>query len=185
MIRITKVKLTKEKKINIEYQVVGKKGIWDESSFTCQDEALPEMYTAVKNLGVHVIGLCELPPEYYDRVTVKGVSASYTTDGVMGAVIISSMQLFHSNCPLNLNTPYKPAEEYGDQPAPADTLLTPMCVADIKALFNECIKYIAGYRAQTDLFMAVQPELVATEIMSAEISKIFDAVDLGNKNEPR
>ena len=181
MARITKVKVTKEKKVNIEYQVAGKNAIWDDFAFTCSDEALPEFYQAIKNLGIHVLDLCELPPEYFDRIIVKGVSVAYTTDGVMGATIIAAMQLFRSNCPLNLNTPYKPSEAYGDQPAPVDALLSPMCVTDLKTLCNECIKYIAGYRAQTDLFKSIQPDLVAGEIMNVEIERIFDKVNTGEK----
>jgi hypothetical protein len=173
VLRITKVKQEKTKKVNIEYQVLGKNGIWDDFSFSCSDEALPEFYQALKSMEPHVLVLCELPDNYLERIIVKGVSASYTTDGVMGAVIIAAMQLKKSNCPLNLITPYKPSESYGDQPLPEEALLTPGCVAALKTMFNECIKYIAGYRAQTDLFKSCQPTILATEIVGAEIDGIF------------
>jgi len=178
MLRITKVKLDKTRKVCIDYQVLGKNGIWDDFSFSCSDEALPEFYVALDNMKIHVVELCELPKNYLDRIIVKGVSASHTDENVMGAVIIAAMQLKKSNCPLNLNTPYKPSESYGEQQMPPEALLSPGCVASLKTLFNECIKYIAGYRAQTDLFKSLQPSLIATEIVGAEIDGIFSKMEI-------
>lgn len=176
MIRITKVKVEKNKKVNIEYQVLGKTGTWDDFAFTCSDEALPEFYQSIKALRLDVVKLCELPKGYISRIVVKGVSFSYSNEGVMGAVIIAAMQLKRSNCPLNLNTPHKPSQAQGDSEVPEETLLAPDCVVALKAVANECIKYIAGYRAQTDLFRELQPELIANQIIGLEIDKIFEKV---------
>lgn len=179
MIRITKVKLDKAKKINIEYQVLTKAGQWDDFSFSCSDEALPEFYLSIKKLSPHVLELCELPKTYLDRVVTKGVSFSYSTEGIMGAVIIAAMQLKKSNCPLNLNTPHKPSAVDDDQTPMENQLLTEGCTMALKTVINECIKYIAGYRAQTDLFASLQPAIVAGEIVKVEIDSVLSKVDIG------
>ncbi|MBT8489701.1 MAG: hypothetical protein KJN62_01495 [Deltaproteobacteria bacterium] len=152
--RIIKVKITKEKKIHITYEIENKIASWDEYSFTCLDEAIPEFYCALNMLAYDVIELCELPDEYVERIDVKGVSFSYGGEKeVMGATISACMLLNHSNCPLSLNTPHKPSESYNDITAAEDQILSDITVQRLNDLIKQCKKYIDGERAQTDLFL--------------------------------
>ena len=174
MLRIKKVKVTKEKKINIEYEVMNKNSGWDEFSFSCSDEALPEFYCALKDLAWDVIEMCEQPDDYIDRIDIKSVSFSYAGEKeVMGAVISAAMSLMKSNCPLNLNTPHKASESYSDTPAPDEQLLSGLCVKRLNKLHKQCVLYIGGYRAQTDLFAQLQPALICNEIITEEIDEVF------------
>ena len=151
--RIKKVKLTKEGKIHLEYEERNKADSWDEFSMTCSDEATPEFYAALAALAPHVRDMCELPARYLDRITVRGVSASYAGDNdTMGATIIAQMELRHSNTNMNITTPHKASEPYSDTgEADEKQLLDEDCTSDLETLFDECIKYIKGERKQLKL----------------------------------
>ena len=151
--RIRKVKFTKEGKIAITYEQQTKTRFWDEYFMSCSEPARPEFYTAMENLREHVIDMCELPENYLNRIKVKGVTFSYGGEaGVMGATITAQMDLYNSNCPLNLNTPHKASDSYNDQPADEAQLLSDDCVEALKALCEEAEAYIKGDRAQGSLF---------------------------------
>lgn len=153
--RIKKVKVTKENKIMMVYEVRNQKGIFtDEYSFTCSEEARPEFYTAMENLREHVIDMCELPADYIDRIRVRGVSFSYGGgNDTMGATISAAMSLENSYSALNLLTPHKASEMYNpNTPDDEKQLLTGDCIDALLALQAECIRYIEGERAQGSLF---------------------------------
>jgi len=152
--RIKKVKITNENKISMSYDQETKLGGWDEYSFTCSDTARPEFYTAVKEVAPHVIEMCELPENYLDRITVRGVSFSYGGAAeVMGATISAAMKLDLSHQALNLNTPHKASEMYNeDTPADEKQLLSDECIDALNNLQEECKAYISGDRAQVSLF---------------------------------
>jgi len=138
----------------MQYEEANAKGDFDEFSFTCAEEARPEFYSALQGLRVFVVEMCELPGEYANRIDIRGVSVSYGGDKqVMGATISSSMALARSNCGLNLNTPHKAEESYSDTPAQEEALLSEECVEALHELYEQCVQYIRGYRAQQDLFM--------------------------------
>ena len=153
MLRIRKVKLTKEKKIMMVYEKKVSM-FWDEYQFTSSEDAMPDFYNALFALREHVVEMCELPDSYLDRITVKGVSYSYGgEEEVMGATISASMKLNKSNCDLNVNTPHKSSEPYAkDCPEDENQLLSYECVECLNALANECESYINGKRAQGNLF---------------------------------
>lgn len=152
--RMKKVKITKEGKINIIYEKQ-MKSTWDEYSFICSEHAKPSFYESFTKMIPYVIELCELPDEYKQRITVKSISFSYGGDDeVMGATMSAAMELQHSNCPLNLNTPHKPSEPYNamqEEPIP-DQCLTEECVAALDNICAEAVAYIDGEREQTSLF---------------------------------
>lgn len=154
--RIRKVKATKEKKIVMVYDQKTKKGSWDEYSFSCSEDARPEFYAALKELAQDVITMCELPENYLDRITVKGVSYSYGGENdTMGATISASMKLKESYQELNLNTPHKASEMYcAETPVDEMQLLYSDCIERLEALHEECLLYIKGDRAQGSLFPA-------------------------------
>lgn len=151
--QIKKVKVTKDNKISMIYEQKSKSGFtWDEYSFTCSEEARPGFYRALKDLAQDVIAMCELPGSYLDKITVKGVSFSYA-EGIMGAVITSSMSLDKSYQGLNLNTPHKASAMYNpDTPADDMQLLDSKCIERLETLQEEAEVYIKGDRAQGTLF---------------------------------
>lgn len=153
--RILKVKVTKDNKIMMVWEEPTKQGTYDKYQMTCSDEARPEFYVKLQALGVHALEMLELPENYLSRIKVKGVSFSYGGEKeVMGATIITSMELMNSNCDLNLNTPHKASEPYSDGPADEKQLLTADCVMTLLELIEECKAYISGDRAQGKLFAA-------------------------------
>lgn len=157
--RIKKIKITKTDKINIEYEKFNETAnTWDEYSLTCADAPRPELKQALHDLNVHVIDICELPEHYVCRIMVTGVSFSYGGENeVMGATIISQMQLLSSNCNLNLNTPHKASDSYNDEfEADPDQLLSDDCVDALDLLCDEVELYIKGERAQTTLFAVIK-----------------------------
>lgn len=146
--RIKKVKLTNEKKILIVYEKPNKIGGWDEYSMTCLETARPGFYEALEALGAHVIEMCELPASYQSKISVRGVTFSYSgEDEVLGATISAAMELNHSYPALNLNTPHKTTNS-------ADEMqnLTGPCQLSLGRLIGESKIYIDGDRAQARLF---------------------------------
>lgn len=153
-IRVKKFKFTKTNKVSINYEAYNTKAeTWDEYSLTCADDPRPELRQVLSDLNVHVIDMCELPYEYRNRIKVTGVSFSHSGENeVMGAVIVSQMELDNSNCNLNLNTPHKASESYNDGPADSKQLLSDACVEALCDLCKEIELYINGERAQLNLF---------------------------------
>lgn len=153
MIRLKKVKVTKENKIMMIYEKQSKTGMYDEYQFSCSEQARPEFYKALQELAPHVIEMCELPDDYLPRITVKSVSFSYGGDKeVMGATISSAMKLNDSYCDLNLNTPHKASDSYSEGPADEMQLLSDDCIDALVLLQKEAKLYIGGDRAQGKLF---------------------------------
>ena len=108
------------------------------------------------DLAEHVTKMCELPSEYTKRIEVTSVSLNYGgPNHTEGATITAKMMLENSNAPLNINTPNKAFEMYNADADPdPKVLLSEDCVEAIEALEQEAKKYIAGYRAQGNLFEA-------------------------------
>lgn len=156
-IRLKKFKITSTAKISIQYEKKNRRiNTWDEYSMTCADLPRLELDKALQGLRRHVVEMCELPSSYQDRIKVTGVSFSYGGEAkVMGATIISQMELENSNCGLNLNTPHKASGPYSDQDADPKQLLTDDCISALEELQNEIKLYINGVRAQTSLFAII------------------------------
>lgn len=154
--RIRKVKITKNNLIHMEYEHGPGNG--DEYTFTCRDKARPEFYTTLAAMAEHVIEMCELPDNYLDRITIRGVSYSYGGENdTMGAVISAAMELEDSYQGLNLVTPHKASAMYcPDTPDDPKQLLSDDCIKALEALLDECERYIKGERAQGTLFDATQ-----------------------------
>lgn len=166
--RIRKVKVTKEKKISMAYEVRNKKGGWDEFTFICADEPRSEFHTALEVLAEHVIDMCELPPAYLEKIKVRGVSFSFGGENdTMGATISAAMELQNSHPDLNINTPHKAVEMYNPETPEDDMqLLSGKCIEALSELITECEAYIKGDRAQGSLF-PVEEQI--TEVDSTEI----------------
>lgn len=153
MLRIKKVKAIKDK-IHIEYEVSRPEDKFDEYSLTCQEEAGPLFYAALRDLRRFVVEICEFPTGWTDtRILVNGVSFSYSgANYTMGAVIIAQLTLVQSNAKLNINTPHKIEEFYHGETGDDNQLLPDDCVSLLYELTSECQKYIEGSRAQTKMF---------------------------------
>lgn len=170
--RIRKVKVTKEKRISMAYEVPNKKGSWDEFTFVCSDEPRSEFYTALAVLAEHVIEMCELPAAYLEKIKVRGVSFSFGGENdTMGATISAAMELLKSHPDLNINTPHKAVEMYNPETPEDDMqLLSDKCIKALSELITECEAYIKGDRAQGSLFpeenIAVRTDDHATEEVS-------------------
>jgi hypothetical protein len=150
--RFKKIKMTKEGKVQAEYEMKNAKGTMDEYSFSCGDEPKASFRKAMDELAQDVIEICELPEDYLSRIRVSGVSLSWGGENeTMGAVIIASMMLEKSNVNLNLNTPHKTGDFYGETGDP-EQLLNPDCVIRIETLIAEASDYVKGIRAQANLF---------------------------------
>ena len=154
-IRFTKIKYNPEKGgVYIAYQKG--KDFEDEYTVRCTEKPRPEFMGAMQGLAEHVTSMCELPSEYTKRIEVTSVSLNYGgPNDTEGATITAKMHLENSNAPLNINTPNKAFEMYNEDADPdMKALLTEDCVEAIETLEQEARKYIAGYRAQGNLFEA-------------------------------
>lgn len=153
MKRICKIKISKENRVEINYQQKSQSGEWNDYSMSCVEKGEPGLYTSLDELRQDVIEMCEQPDHYIDRITVKSVSFSYGGEKeVMGATISAAMTLLHSNCPLNMNTPHKASESYNDYEADVNQLLSGDCVERLWALQKAAERYVDGVRAQGSLF---------------------------------
>ena len=152
-LRIRKVKVTSDNKIEMKYEKQTKYGGWDEYSFISSEKARPSFYARMHDLNIHVLEMCELPEGYLERINVRSVSVNYGGDKeVMGATISATMKLNNSNCGLNLNTPNKAEDSYSDAPPDDMQLLSEDCIDALYSLYDECYAYIDGERAQGKLF---------------------------------
>jgi hypothetical protein len=150
--RFKKIKLTKEGKVQAEYEINNEKGTTDEYSFSCTDEPKPSFRQAMADLAQDVVEICELSDDDLNRIGVSGVSLSWGGENeTMGAVIIAYMMLTKSSGNLNLNTPHKIADYYGET-GDRQQLLNPKCVERIETLIAEAEDYVKGIRAQANLF---------------------------------
>ena len=146
--QIKKVKITGEEKIRIEFLQDE-----DEFSLVCSDNPAPSFFEALKGLVKYVVEMCELPDDYLDRISVKGVTFSYSgKEETMGATIIAQMKLFRSNVNLNLNTPHKTEGSYSGTEADLKQLLPEGCVEALGDVIEAAADYIEGKRAQLGLF---------------------------------
>lgn len=155
MRRVRKIKVDKTgKKITIDWEVqVGNTVNYDEYHMKCSDRARPEFYEALKDLAQDVIKLLEYPVTWINDITVRGVSFSYSDDGVKGAVITASRELHYSVTPENCNTPHKPYEMYSADAEDTDgTIVMPEDTQKrLDWLDDEANRYIDGDKAQQRL----------------------------------
>ena len=153
MKRICKIKISKENRVEINYQQKSHTGEWNDFSMSCVEKGEPKLYLALHDLRQDVVEMCEQPDHYIDRVTVKSVSFSYGGEmEVMGATISAAMVLENSNCPLNLNTPHKASGSYNEGEADIRQLLSSDCIRRLWDLQEAAERYVDGVRAQGNLF---------------------------------
>lgn len=123
----------------------------DEYTIKSTEAPAPELESSLQNLASEVCDMLELPSTYEQGLTVTGVSFSYPND-IMGAVITASKKLVNSYSPFNLNTPFKPSQDYNGNDDMNDNLLDDETVRKLNKLLDEAEQYINGKRKQTTLF---------------------------------
>ena len=137
----------------------------NEYSLKCDERPRPEMAIVFNDLREEVRLLCELPPDYINRLEVRSVSLNYGGDNqTMGATITARMKLEYSNAPLNLNTPNKPEEPYNtdceyDDETYEKMCLRSECVDKLYQLIDEANYYVDGQREQGNLFDGQETEM--------------------------
>jgi hypothetical protein len=141
--------------VRIEYQVErGDAGEPDEYAVACRDEPRQAFRDALAALADDVVEILELPAAYRPGLTARGVSFSWTeveAGIVLGATITAHKHLMTAHAPLILNTPHLPEEPYS--PTGDDRCcLDPECVGRLRDLIAETEAYLAGSRAQGQLF---------------------------------
>lgn len=164
--RFTKIRFNKkEGKTILEFQKKNRKDEWDDFAFSCSEQPLPEFITAMQSLNIFLRDLCELPPKYIDRLSVKGVSFSYGGEKeVMGACLIGSMRLNCSYQELNLVSPFKASDSYNDNKADPKYLLPSGAIVMLKVLCDHAERYLNGERAQQYLFKQNEPEAAQNDV---------------------
>jgi hypothetical protein len=149
--RITKAKYDGSK-VRIEYEKQRPDGQYDEFTLSSLDGPAQPFVDALNALAMDVVGICELHADSLDRLTVRGVSFTYTND-IMGACITALKKLETSNAPLVLNTPHLPSEAYGDGDV-TSPVLEPSTVSRLVEVAEAALRFIDGERAQGNLFVA-------------------------------
>lgn len=150
MTRIRKIKLSE--KVRIEYEVLVGDKVKEEYSLTSVDKPLLSFAEAMQVLAQSVVEICELPDKDINHIAVSGVSFSYGGEKqVLGAVITAQKKLKKTDAPLNLNTPHKTEDFYGETGS-ASQLLDSLTIDKLYELMDEAEKYIAGERQQGELF---------------------------------
>lgn len=160
--RILKVKKMEDKsgvaRVLITYEELGRTGQWDEYQIMSADKPAPSFDIALAALSQHALDMIEVDSTYLNRLTVRGVSFSYTEnskggDDIVGATMICRWRLDESNTDLNLNTPHKFSSftsggDVGDE----RQLLSRDCLGALDTLQYEAEQFIKGNRAQLSLF---------------------------------
>ena len=144
--RITKIKLKADLVVVQwqQYQPLTKD--WDSFAMSSKEAPLPSFPEAMAALAKHVEEICELPEHSRDKITVTGISHSYSLNNSY-VVITAQKELFTSRSPLNLNTPVKAMEsDIDDDYGASDEM-----VYDVEQLEQEAFNYIDGQRAQQEL----------------------------------
>lgn len=153
--RIKKIRVDKLNRINIEYEIERPDSDPDEFSFTCADKALPSFYIAFQALFLDVIEMCEIPRS--SNISIKGISFSFSGEKeVMGCVLTAQKTLLNSDSPLNLNTPHKISEFYGETGSKKQ-LLSDDCKKRLNDIIYEAIRFVNGERLQKDMFREAKP----------------------------
>jgi hypothetical protein len=154
--RVTKVKYDGER-VAIAYDAIKPDGAADHYTLDCDDAPAPGFTKALQKLAKHILELCELPEEYGQGLTVRGVSFSYSGDhAVMGAVVTALKALQMVASPLVLNTPHQTEAPVSDSGDPS-VCMTTAFAKDLQAVQVQAERYIDGKRAQVSLFEQEPP----------------------------
>ena len=120
-------------------------------TLACAEEPKPAFKKALAALAAHVVHICELPDDWEQDLTVRGVAFTWKHE-IMGARIMASRDLETRDGPFVFATPHAPEEAYTETEDGGEALLlTPECANALHTVLKQAEAYIAGQRAQGKL----------------------------------
>lgn len=139
-------------RVRIEYQQRRPDNRYDELAIASFDRPSPEFCTDLQALEVDVCEIGQLPASYTEGLGVRGVSFTYSDDGVMGACITGLKRVKTAKSPLVLNTPF--ITESGINEQDHGPFFSEETVNRLRAIVERAVAYIGGgERAQLELDM--------------------------------
>lgn len=126
----------KDHEIKVKYVQSTPDGRIETVTLESAEEPKAELVSALQAMVPHVIALGELPDEWADDLTVRGVTIN--RGEAVGLTITALRQLEDIMTPLVLNTPY--TTEIGKN-----------CLRELEELERQALAYVDGQRAQLQL----------------------------------
>jgi hypothetical protein len=130
----------------------------DRFTFESKEEPRKELKDALAAMATHVVDICELTElesEIIDRITVFGITRTYTVVDddrlVQGLVISARRSLTNSNSPMMINTPHFTDEPYSVTADPDLGVYSLECGEALHKLTKRIFAYVDGERAQQEL----------------------------------
>lgn len=124
----------------------------DKLTYKSQDLPNESFFNILKKFNTSFLAICELPPDMAQRVSVNGISLTWSTEAgrlILSASIEANLEIPTRNTCITIQSP--PLKE--DSNNKSNQLLA-QTVLDIYELFRECNSYIDGERANKNLFSA-------------------------------
>lgn len=144
-VRVLKVKIKETSKgedIFIEWEVKNENG-WERQTLKSADEPRPELYSAMRAMGLHALNMCELKhtendmPEYWQA---GEVDIKYNGDVPRRFLVIKASVPVNMGYEFNFKTPAWMVTDDARN-----------LQADVNTLVDEAMRYISGDRAQGKL----------------------------------
>ena len=144
----------KQRKVEVTTKNKRQDNKTDVEKLESNDEPKIELVQALQAMKKHLIQICELPAEWEDDITVRGVTAGWKSE-VLGLVIRGVRDLEFSNTPMAINSPYAHQEHMEDEEVEdleeaSDDIgvLDPGCVDAYLELERLILRYVGGDRQQ-------------------------------------
>lgn len=151
---IDKIKyMESQGKIKIDFKNKGETN--DQFSGIFSEPADPLFYESLKALKSSVQVILDLPDDMASRIIPYAVSYTYGADGRMGAVISSRFIIPSTDKETTISTPLMKCYEGGKDEAKCFSADTAKKLWQLEA---EARRYLAGDRAQQNLFDEEQPK---------------------------
>ena len=126
----------KDHQVKIKYTQTTPDGRVETVTLESAEEPRAELVAALDAMAPYVVALGELPAEWLDALTVRGVTIN--RGEAVGLTITALRKLEHLMTPLVLNTPY--TTEFGEA-----------CEMALDTLEEQALAYAEGDRAQAEL----------------------------------
>ena len=168
---IDKIKyMESQGKIKIDFKNKGETN--DQFSGIFSEPADPLFYESLKALKSSVQVILDLPDDMATRIVPYAVSYTYGAEGRMGAVISSRFIIPSTGKETTISTPLMKCYEGGKDEAKCFSQGTAKKLWQLEA---EARRYLAGDRAQQNLFDEEQPE--AEQEHHAELPQAQPAIE--------
>lgn len=163
-------------RLRIEYQQRRKDNRYDELAIASFDRPSPNFCEDLQALEQDICDICELPARYREGLVVRGVSFTYTDDGVMGACITALKRVKTAKSPLVINTPFITESGINDQdPGP---FFSEETLDRLRTVMERAIGYLeGGERAQGALELQKASEPPAGDVAAASAMRAKDCAE--------